>query len=62
MRTERQEIALLRILIATSERALDAFQATDNPVDEEFVQDLERVLERCRRELAAFASQNATAS
>ena len=59
MRTERQEIALLRILIAASEKALEAFEAADNPVDEEFVRDLERVLERSRLELAAFASQNA---
>ena len=62
MRTERQEIALLRILIAACEKSLEAFQAADNPVDGEFVRDLERVLERSRAELAAFTSQNARAS
>ena len=59
MRTETQEVALLRILIAASERALEAFQAADNPLDEEFVGDLERILERSRRELRAFAERNA---
>jgi hypothetical protein len=62
MPTEKQEIALLRILIATSERALEAFQAMGNPVDEEFVRDLERILERSRRELVAFVDQFAKPS
>jgi hypothetical protein len=47
---------MLRILLATCETALDAFHATDNPVDEEFVRELERITERTRQELAAFAS------
>lgn len=55
MPTERQEIALLRILIATGERALEAFRATDNPIDRDFVDELERVVNRSRDELAALA-------
>ena len=53
--SETSEGALLRILIATGERALEAFQASDNPVDADFVADLERILDRSRSELAAFA-------
>jgi len=49
-----KEIAILKILIAASETALDAFRAADNPVDEEFVRDLERVLRRSREELDAL--------
>ena len=45
---------MLRILLATSERALEAFQAADNPVDTEFVADLERIVDRTRLELAAL--------
>jgi hypothetical protein len=46
---------MLRILLATCGTALDAFRTADNPVDAEFVQDLERITERTRQELAAFA-------
>ena len=53
MPTERQEIALLRILVATGERALEAFRASDNPIDRDFVNELERVVNRSRDELAA---------
>ncbi len=45
---------MLRILLATSERALQAFQAAGNPVDREFVADLERIIDRTRAELAAL--------
>ena len=44
---------MLRILLATSERALEAFRAAANPVDDEFVADLERIVERTRAELDA---------
>ena len=46
---------MLAILLATCERSLEAFQAADNPLDEEFVRDLQRVMARTRGELAAFA-------
>lgn len=53
-RTDRQEVALLRILIATGERALEAFQASENPVDADFVAELERIIARSRDELATL--------
>lgn len=53
-RTDRQEVALLRILIATGERALEAFQASENPVDADFVAELEHIIARSRDELAAL--------
>ncbi len=46
---------MLLILLATCERSLEAFQAADNQIDEEFVVDLERIMARTRRELEAFA-------
>lgn len=42
---------MLTILLATCETTLQAFRAADNPVDEEFVDDLERVVARTRQEL-----------
>lgn len=53
--SETREIALLRILIATGERALEAFQASANPIDSGFVDDLERILDRSRDELVALS-------
>ena len=47
---------MLRILLATCGTALDAFRAAYNTVDAEFVQELERITERTRQELAAFVS------
>jgi hypothetical protein len=49
-----QLIAMLRILLAICETALDAFRAACNPIDAEFVADLERITERTRGELAAL--------
>jgi hypothetical protein len=60
--TEKQEIALLRILIACGEKAIEAFQASDNPVDGEFLIELERVIERSRGELAALTADSAEAA
>ena len=54
MRNEQQEAALLKILIATGERAIEAFQASANINDEELLADLERVIARSRDELAAL--------
>jgi hypothetical protein len=47
---------MLRILLATCETALDAFQAADSPVDAEFVEELQRIIDRTRQELAARAT------
>ena len=52
-----QQVAILKILIAASETALDAFRAADNRVDDELVTDLERVLQRSRQELASLAAK-----
>ena len=48
---------MLRILLATCETTLDAFHAADNPIDVEFVAELERITERTRREMAALAEK-----
>ena len=55
-RTDSQEKALLAILIATGEKTIEAFHATANPVDTEFLAELERIIERSRQELAALRS------
>ena len=47
-------MVILRILLATSETALDAFRDPDSPVDAELVAELERMAERTRRELAVL--------
>lgn len=59
-RSDKQEIALLTILVACGEKAIGAFQASDNPVDAEFLKELERVIERSRQELAALAERSPT--
>jgi hypothetical protein len=53
---------MLIILLAACERALEAFQAADNPVDAEFVFDLERIIARTKQELEGFASRIARPS
>ena len=53
-RTEKEEVALLKILIAAGERAIEAFQASANITDEQLLADLEGVIERSRAELAAL--------
>lgn len=47
---------MLRILHASCLTALDAFRATDNPVDTQLVIDLEKMVERTRLELERFAN------
>jgi hypothetical protein len=54
-RTAKQQRALLLILLATCERALEAFSAADNALDESFVGDLEHIVARTRQELKALA-------
>jgi len=51
----KQQRAVLLILLATCERALEAFQVAENICDEGFVDDLERIIARTRRELEALA-------
>ena len=47
---------MLTILLATCETTLDTLLAADNPVDTEFVADLEQIVERTRQELTALRS------
>jgi hypothetical protein len=61
-RTDNQEKALLAILIATGEKAIEAFEASGNPVDADFLADLERIIQRSRNELAALAQKSSTPS
>jgi hypothetical protein len=49
-------------LIATGEKAIEAFHASANPVDDDFLTDLERVVERSRKELMALAQKSSTPS
>jgi hypothetical protein len=53
---EHQEIALLRILIACGEKAIEAFHASNNLRDAELLSDLERVVARSRDELAVLSN------
>ncbi len=50
----KQQRAALSVLIAACERALEALQIAENPVDESFVADLERIIERSKDELEAL--------
>jgi hypothetical protein len=49
---------LLTILIACGEKAVEAFQASDNPVDANFLAELERIIKRSREELLALRQAN----
>lgn len=61
-RSDTQEMALLTILIACGEKAIEAFQASDNPVDAGFLAELERVIERSRTELVVLRQANPQSS
>ena len=45
---------MLTILLATCETAVQAFQAADNPIDAELVADLEKMVERTRKQIDAL--------
>ena len=60
MQTEKQEVALLRIIIGCGERAIEAFQASEDIRDEQLLVDLERVVARSRDELAALTERSVT--
>jgi hypothetical protein len=46
--------ALLVLLIAASERAVEAFQASNNILDRGFVEELKGIIARSHQELAAL--------
>ena len=50
---------MLRILYGSCTAALDAFRAADNPVDEELVADLEKMVERTRNEIERLSTRDA---
>jgi hypothetical protein len=52
----QQHLSMLKILYAACATAVDAFRAADNPVDEELIADLERMVERTRREIDRLAA------
>jgi hypothetical protein len=56
MESTGKQRSMLRILLATCEQTLDALTAAGNPVDEALLADLERMIERTRKELAALGS------
>lgn len=58
--TLHRQIALLRILVGCGDKALEAFQAAENPLDAEFVADLDRIVSRSRDELAALVERKRT--
>ena len=53
---------MLRILLGVCETALDGFRAADNPLDKEFVADLEQITQRTRKELEVLAAEIANPS
>ena len=57
VRTEPQEMALLRILIGCGEKAIEAFQANENMKDRQLLADLESVIARSRSELAVLLAE-----
>jgi hypothetical protein len=59
MYVQGQKAAMLRILIAACDTARNAFAAAGNRVDDELLADLDRVIERSRRELKALTSGTA---
>ena len=52
-----QQRAVLVILLAACERALEAFQVAENLTDASFVRDLDRVIERTRGEIAVLTER-----
>jgi hypothetical protein len=49
-------------VIAAGEKAIEAFHASGNPVDADFLADLERIVERSRKELAALTQKTSAPS
>ena len=62
LRTDKQHRAVLLILLAASERALEALHVADNPVDETFTTDLERLIARTKQELEALKGESTDAA
>lgn len=50
-----QQLAMLRVLYGACSTAVEAFRAADNPIDADFLSDLERIVERTRQEIDRLA-------
>ncbi len=59
---ETKHVAMLKILYGVCQTALDGFHAADNPIDTEFVADLQRIADRTLAELEAFAKRSVSPS
>jgi hypothetical protein len=57
MSDDRQQLALLTLLHAVCQEAARGLRIAANPVDEELLTDLERMVERTRNELDVLAAQ-----
>jgi hypothetical protein len=57
-----KHLAMLRILYGACAAALDAFQAADNPIDEQLIVDLETMVERTRDEIERLTAHLAKPS
>ena len=49
-----RQVALLNILIACGEKAIEAFQPSANPIDAEFLVELQRIIARSKDEAAVL--------
>ena len=58
----RQQFALLSMVHSISEKAVQGFRIADDPVDEQLLEDLERIVERTRKELESLPARMAEAS
>jgi hypothetical protein len=56
-----RHLAMLRILYGACATALEAFRAADNPVDDQLVTDLEKMVERTKDEIERLTSHLAKA-
>jgi uncharacterized coiled-coil protein SlyX len=59
---DQREIALLRILIASGEKAIETLRLSANHFDQDFLADLERTIARSRDELTALTERVAEPS
>jgi hypothetical protein len=46
---------MLKIMLATCQTTLDTLRAADNPLDRDFVAELEHIVARTEAEIAEFA-------
>jgi hypothetical protein len=51
MAVQGREVAMLTILLATCEKTLETLTAADNPIEPELMADLEKIVERTRKEI-----------